>query len=79
MDHQTARQLARIEGKINVIARWFVLVLMIAVAYAGAVLFRKYEWAAYYGFGLGILVGFAFESAMKGLERRLPDVDDDNS
>jgi hypothetical protein len=77
MNRQLETRLARIEGKINTIARWFVLVLGIAVAYASSYLFREYEWAMYYGIAIGFLAGLAFERGIANLEKRLPN-DDEN-
>jgi hypothetical protein len=78
MDRKLERRLARIEGKINVIARWFVLVLGIAVAYAGSFLFRSYDWAVYYGIGAGFLAALALERGIANLEKSLPDDEDDD-
>ena len=78
MDRQLETHLARIESKINIIAGWFVLVLGIAVAFAGSWLFRAYEWGVYYGIAVGFLAGFAFERSIASLEKRLPYEDGDD-
>ncbi len=78
MDRQTDRRLARIEGKINAIARWFVIVLGIVVAAAVSFLTRKYSWAIYYGVGAGFLAALALERSIAKLEKLLPDEDEDD-
>ena len=79
MDRDFELRLARIEGKINIIARWLVVLVSLGVAFSAYYLFRSEAWGPYVGIGVGFLAGFAFERAIAGLEKRLSYDEDGNS
>ncbi len=79
MDRDLESRLARIEGKINAIARGLAFVLGIGVGFAAFFVTREYGWAPYFAFGAGFVAAFGLERSMVAMEKWLPHSNDDRT
>ena len=79
MDAYHARRLARIEWKINILAKAMSFVLAVAIGFAVYFLSENRDWAPWFGLGAGILAGGIFELRMANTEKVIPPHKDDDS
>lgn len=81
------RRLARIEGKINIIARAVSLITAVGAGFAAYFITRADGFApyvgshlaVYVGFGAAVLFGGLVDWDMRRLEKRLPDYPEDSN
>lgn len=76
MDQMTGLVLARIEGKINIIARAVGFILGIVAGFGAYFAVRDESWSVYAGFAAALLTVFYVDIPIRSLERRITKIED---